>query len=206
LANPNPELAYVIGVILSDGNLNIHGYSAELILAVTDYEFATEFSRCLSIVLQREQPYTVRWHARKNRWVVQGSSVLLYNFLNRDWSNLKKWIEHCDKCAASFLKAFYDGEGCISGRRLTIHNTRRDLLVYVQRLLAGFNIEPLPLRIASRAGTWLNDPRTRRSYCRKRNCLSFAVRARSLPKFTQCIGFTIFRKQARLLEANNSQW
>ena len=81
------------------------------------------------------------------------------------------------------------GERCISGRRLTIYNTRRDLLVYVQSLLGGFDIESLPLRINSRAGTWLRDPRTRRSYRRKRNCLTPAVRARSLPKFTQCIGF-----------------
>src|SRR5438093_1555805 len=49
-----------IGVILGDGNLNIHGYNAELILAVTDYESAKEFSRCLAIVLQREHQCTVR--------------------------------------------------------------------------------------------------------------------------------------------------
>src|ERR1700758_3582388 len=29
--DPTPELSYVIGVILGDGNLNIHGYSSEMI-------------------------------------------------------------------------------------------------------------------------------------------------------------------------------
>ena len=51
--NPTPELAYVIGVILGDGNLNIHGYNAELILAVTDHDFAEEFSGCLAKILRR---------------------------------------------------------------------------------------------------------------------------------------------------------
>ena len=132
--NPSPELAYVIGVILGDGNLNIHGYNAEMILAVTDHDFAEEFSRCLAIVLQRDHSYTVRWHAIKNRWVVQGSSVLLYNVLHRDWRSFKKWIEHCDKCTASYLKAFYDGEGCVSGRRLTVANTDRELLLYAKSI------------------------------------------------------------------------
>ena len=65
--NPTPELAYVIGAILGDGNLNIHGYNAELILAVTDYDFAKEFSASLATILDQPKPYKVRWHPRKNR-------------------------------------------------------------------------------------------------------------------------------------------
>jgi intein-encoded DNA endonuclease-like protein len=45
--DPSPELAYVIGVIAGDGNLNVHGYNYEMLLSVTDYDFAEEFSRCL---------------------------------------------------------------------------------------------------------------------------------------------------------------
>jgi len=41
-------LAYVIGVILSDRNLLIHGYDAEMILAVTDHDFVEEFSASLA--------------------------------------------------------------------------------------------------------------------------------------------------------------
>ena len=69
-SGPSPELAYVIGVVLGDGNLNIHGYNAELILAVTDYDFAEEFSASLATILGRPKPYKVRWHPRKNRWIV----------------------------------------------------------------------------------------------------------------------------------------
>jgi intein-encoded DNA endonuclease-like protein len=88
--DPTPELAYVIGVILGDGNLNIHGYSSEMILAVTDHDFAEEFSKCLSRVLHRETPYKIRWSRPKNRWVVQGSSILLHKFLDRHWNSFKQ--------------------------------------------------------------------------------------------------------------------
>src|SRR5881296_3363232 len=108
--NPTPELAYVIGVILGDGNLNIHGYNAELILAVTDHDFAEEFSRCLAKVLNRERPYKIRWSERKNRWVVQGSSTLLHKFLNCEWRSFKKCIEHCDRCRGGIV--FNSASGC----------------------------------------------------------------------------------------------
>jgi intein-encoded DNA endonuclease-like protein len=83
---PCPELGYVIGVVLSDGNLNIHGYNAEILLSVTDYDFAEEFSRCLAKILSRRKPYRARRSEQRNRWIVQGSSVLLYRFLNRPWA------------------------------------------------------------------------------------------------------------------------
>jgi intein-encoded DNA endonuclease-like protein len=198
--NPTPELAYVIGVILGDGNLNIHGYNAELILAVTDHDFAEEFSRCLAIVLQRDHPYAVRWHARKNRWVVQGSSILLYKFLNCDWRSLKKWVEHCDRCRGAFLRAFYDSEGSISGR-LVVSNTRRELLRYLQTILKQANIETTSLRLGTSAGTNLKDPRTGRIYVRRKDCFRFSVRMQSIPRFAEYVGFTIERKSKRLREA-----
>jgi intein-encoded DNA endonuclease-like protein len=138
---PSPELAYVIGVVLGDGNLNIHGYNAELILAVTDYDFAEEFSASLATILDQPKPYKVRWHPRKNRWIVQGSSILLYNFLSRDWRNLKKWIEHCSRCRAAFLRAFYDAEGSVSGRNLSLYNSKKALLLYIEDLLKQHGIE-----------------------------------------------------------------
>jgi len=141
--NPTPELAYVIGVILGDGNLNIHGYNAELILAVADHDFAEEFSRCLAKILRRRRPYKIRRSERKDRWVVQGSSILLYKFLNCDWKSLKKWVEHCDRCRGAFLRAFYDSEGCISDS-LVIYNTGKELIRLVKKLLENLDIETGP--------------------------------------------------------------
>ncbi|HVH15073.1 MAG TPA: LAGLIDADG family homing endonuclease [Candidatus Angelobacter sp.] len=200
-SNPSPELAYVIGVVLGDGNLNIHGYNAEILLSVTDYDFAKEFSRCLAKTLSKERSYRVRRSDKRNRWIVQGASVLLYRFLDRPWQDLKPWIQHCEKCTAVFLRAFYDGEGCISGRSLTISNTRRELLNYIRYLLERLGIEASPLYVRTRAGTIIVDPRTHRAYFRKRDCFSFGIRRRSIPRFRQFIGFTIQRKQTRLRKA-----
>jgi intein-encoded DNA endonuclease-like protein len=113
---PSPELSYVIGVALSDGNINVHEYHREILLSVTDRDFAAEFSRCLGRVLGREHPYKVRGSEKRDRWIVQGSSVLLHTFLNRNWNSLRKWIEHCEKCESAFLRAFYDGEGSITSK------------------------------------------------------------------------------------------
>jgi hypothetical protein len=80
---------------------------------------------------------------------------------------LGKWIEHCDNCKSVFLRAFYDGEGSISGHDLSVYNTERDLLVYIRCLLDSFDIETLPLGLMTRAGTSLTDPKTGKTYFRK---------------------------------------
>lgn len=195
-----PELAYVIGVILGDGNLNIHGYNAEMILAVIDHDFAEEFSRCLARVLHRERPYKIRWTEKKGRWVVQGSSFLLYKFLHCDWRRLKPWIEHCDRCKGAFLRAFYDCEGSMSDS-LVVYNTREELLCYIKKLLEHATIETNALHSLIMTGSKLRDPRNGRTYIRKKDCFYFTVRKRSLPKFAEYVRFTIERKSERLRDA-----
>ena len=197
----SPELAYVIGVIAGDGNLNVHGYNYEMLLSVTDRDFAEEFSRCLAKILSRRNPYRVRRSEKRNRWIVQGSSVLLYQFLNRPWQNLKSFLEHCEECTAAFLKAFYDGEGCISGRLLRLDNTQADILLYIQGLLRKLGIETTDLNRRKLAGTELIDPLNGRIYVRNKDCFDFRIRARSLSQFEQKVGFTITRKQQRLANA-----
>jgi len=172
-SGPSPELAYVIGVVLGDGNLNIHGYNAEIILAVTDYDFAEEFSTSLATILGQPKSYKVRWHPRKNRWIVQGSSILLYNFLSCDWRDLKKWIEHCSRCRAAFLRAFYDAEGSVSGRKLSLHNTKKALLLYIQDLLKQHRIETSRLYLRRSAGTALLDPGSGKVYFRRKRWILF---------------------------------
>jgi hypothetical protein len=45
------------------------------------------------------------------------------------------------------------------------------------------------------------DSKNGRTYIRGKNCYALYVRARGLPRFTEGIGFTIERKQERLVEA-----
>ena len=200
---PCPELAYVMGVVLSDGNLNIHGYNAEILLSVTDYDYAEEFSRCLAKILSRRKPYKVRRSEKRNRWIVQGSSVLLYQFLNRPWQRLKSFLEHCEDCTAAFLRAFYDGEGCISQGSLVISNTDKELLNYVRDLLRTLKIETGEPYVATEAGTILKDPRTGKIYKRRHDCYNLVIRMKSRAQFASHVGFSIQRKQ-RLLRTATS--
>jgi intein-encoded DNA endonuclease-like protein len=86
----SPELAYVIGAITGDGNLNVHGYNYEMLLSVTDYDFAEEFSRCLAKILGKSNFYKARWSEKRKRWIVQGSSILLHRFLSKPWQHFEK--------------------------------------------------------------------------------------------------------------------
>jgi len=194
------ELAYVIGVVLSDGNINSRKYDREILLSVTDREYAEEFARCLGRIVGGSSD-KIRRSDKRNRWIVQKRSVLLYQFLKRPWPIFKPWIEHNAKCTSAFLRAFYDGEGSISGRSLTLYNTQLDLLLYIRDLLSKLKIETTEPRVGTRAGTELKDPENGRTYTRNSDCFSLRIRVKSLPQFARDIGFTINRKQQKLVEA-----
>src|SRR5437660_10873441 len=156
----SPELAYVIGVIAGDGNLSIHGYNYEMLLSVTDRDFAEEFSRCLAKILGKPNLYKVRWSEKRKRWIVQGSSIFLHHFLTGGWQRLKRYVEHCYRCRASFLRALFDGEGTIARNRISIYNTDLSLLFYIKQLLSKFGIETRNPHVHTLAGSILKDPRT----------------------------------------------
>jgi intein-encoded DNA endonuclease-like protein len=191
----SPELAYVIGAILSDGNLHNHGYAHEMMLSVKDSDFARAFGKCLAKILSKRKPYGIHWSDKRGRWTVQGSSLILYDFLNRDWHELKNSIEHCEKCKAAFLRAFFDGEGSITRRKLSVYNTDLQLLLYVKSLLGSLGIETLAPRVSSPANTILKDPSTGKAYRTRKDCYQMHLRRKALPIFQKHVGFTISRKQ-----------
>src|SRR5947208_303597 len=194
----SPELAYVIGVIAGDGNLSIHGYNYEMLLSVTDRDFAEEFSRCLAKILGKPNLYKVRWSEKRKRWIVQGSSIFLHRFLRGGWQRLKRYVEHCYRCRASFLRALFDGEGTIGKNGISIYNTDLRLLQYIRPLLSKFGIETRNPYVHSLAGSILKDPRTGILYERRRDCYTLAIRIAGSLQFAKHVGFSIKRK-SRLL-------
>ena len=194
----SPELAYVIGAIAGDGNLNVHGYNYEMLLSVTDRDFAEEFSRCLAKILRKPNLYKVRWSEKRKRWIVQGSSIFLHHFLTGGWQRLKTYIEHCYWCRASFLRALFDGEGTIDRNRISIYNTDLRLLQYIRQLLSKFEIETRNPYVHNLAGSILKDPRTGIFYERRKDCYTLSIGAVGGRQFARHIGFSIQRKN-RLL-------
>ena len=196
-AEPTPELAYVIGVKLGDGSLNRKGYNRRIRLQSVDLDFVLEFDRCLSMVLgtRRHTP----WFDTKRREIhVEASSVLLHDFLDKDWENLKPWIEHCSACVSMFLRGFFDSEGSVDkGGNVTCTNSDFGLLQFVRGLLWNyFRIETTGPRLQTRAGTMISN--RGRAYVRKSDVYLIYIRVKSLLSFNRAVGFTIQRKQTRV--------
>ncbi len=197
VAEPSPELAYVIGVKLGDGSINRKGYNRRIRLQSIDLDFVLEFDRCLSKVLgtRRHKP----WFDRKRKEIhVEARSVLLFNFLQQSLEDFNTWIEHCPKCVSMFLRGFLDSEGSVSKEgSVTAYNSDTSLLGYVQQLLLSyFNIETTGPRLQTRAVTKI---RSRgHVYLRRNNIYLIYVRAKSLDTFRKAVGFAIERKRVRL--------
>ena len=187
LLKPSEDLGYVIGVRLGDG-YTYERYIREtsrgyvIGLEAKDKEFVEEFARRLGNVLGRK-PIRPRKEAEK--YVAEAKSKTLYELLKKpvDLKRIKKHVEHCKKCTTAFLRGLFDSEGHVSKNGyISLYNTNYEVLVYAQRLLKRLGIES--------TGPW--------PHKQKEGYYYIYIRAESLPKFYQLIGFTIRRKQKRL--------
>jgi len=178
LLKPSEELAYVIGVKVGDGytyrrRRTIKGYNHVWIgLKAKDKEFVEEFARCLAKVLNRRE-IRPGYRRSSGRYVVEVKSKTLYELLRKpvDLDRLKKYIEHCEKCVAAFIRGFADSEGCANKRGyIFILNTDLRLLTYIMELLRRLGIESTGPRIHVRRGTIFYDPRTGKKYSHNKDC------------------------------------
>jgi intein-encoded DNA endonuclease-like protein len=202
LLRPSEELAYVIGVKVGDGYVArrrraVKSYNRVRIgLKVKDREFAAEFGRCLAKVLGR-QPIKPKYSSGK--YVAEVRSQTLYELLKKpvDLDGLKKYIEHCERCMAAFLRGFIDSEGSVDkSGHIRITNTDYELLEYVKDLLKRLGIEstgPKPKHQQGTVARFRNG-----NYKRRKDGYYIYIRAGSNINFYKNIGFTIERKQKRL--------
>ncbi len=138
LLKPSEELAYVIGVKVGDGyTYRVRsvrkGYNDVMIgLEARDREFVEEFGRCLAIVLGRKPIKSIYTNNVAKYYVGVGSKTL-YELLKKPvgLDRLKKYIEHCERCVAAFIRGFADSEGSVDKNgNITIYNTDQRLLIY----------------------------------------------------------------------------
>jgi intein-encoded DNA endonuclease-like protein len=195
---PSEDLGYVIGVRLGDGYTYEKSRSYVIGLKAKDKEFVEEFGRRLGNILGRRP---IRPWKDTKTYTVKAASKTLYELLRKpvDLKRIRKYVEHCKKCTAAFLRGLFDSEGCVSKNGyIYLHNTNYELLVYAQRLLRRFGIES--------TGPWPSTKKGTTKYIRGKryktneDCYYIYIRAESLPKFYRFIGFTIRRKQKRLEE------
>jgi intein-encoded DNA endonuclease-like protein len=200
LLKPSEDLGYVIGVCLGDGYTRATSSGYVIGLQAKDKEFVKEFGRRLGNVLGRN-PIKPKFRKNERAYVAEAKSKTLYELLKKpvDLKRIKKHVEHCPKCTAAFLRGLFDSEGHVSKKGYCyLYNTNYEVLVDVQRLLRRFGIESTGPWLAKKKGTTIY--RHGKRYKAKENCHYIYIRAESLPKFYQLIGFTIRKKQKRLEE------
>jgi intein-encoded DNA endonuclease-like protein len=202
LLKTSEDLGYVIGVILGDGYSGERSHGHIIGLRAKDKEFVEEFGRCLGNVLGRE-PIRPKFREDVGKYYVEAVSRTLYELLRRpiDLKRIKKYVEHCKKCTAAFLRGLFDSEGHVSKRGcIILYNSNYEALAYAQRLLRRFGIESTGPWLHKRKGTTIHDHKTGKHYKANKDCYYLYIRAESLLKFYRNIGFTIRRKQKRLEE------
>jgi intein-encoded DNA endonuclease-like protein len=207
LLEPSEALAYLIGAIIGDGYPKIKrrfrkGYRHTIIrFEAVDREFVEEVARCIAVVLNRPPP-TLKIRKGTRKYFIEVESKTLWELLKKpvDLERLRKYIEHCEKCMAAFLRGFADAEGSVDKNgRIIIYNTDLRLLTYVQELLRRFGIESTGPRVSRPAGSLIKiDPITGKIYTTKKDCYYIRIRSYCNVNFYNHIGFTILRKQERL--------
>jgi intein-encoded DNA endonuclease-like protein len=198
---PSEDLANVIGVVLGDGYTYEEKSGRCVIrLRAKDKEFVEDFGRRLANVLGREP---IRPRKDAGLYIAEAKSKTLHELLKKpvDLKRIKKYVEHCPKCAAAFLRGLFDSEGCVSKEGyIKLINSNYEVLVYAQRLLRKFGIESTGPWPHKQKGTTMHDPRTRKQYKTNEDCYYLYIGVESLLNFYLYIGFTIRRKQKRLEE------
>jgi len=187
-----PELAYVIGAWLGDGSLNVRATKGTycIRLSCKDYDFAREWGRCLAKTLGKSKPYVPKYYNCLRMWLVRGCSVLLYSLLEKAREE-SPWIlmPYLEKHPAEACRGFFDAEGHVStgDYRIAACNTDPSTIDLFRELLKKLGIDCKTYRYCP--------PDGRRTLyvlvvSRKDNVLGFAEK----------VGFTIARKQAKLMQ------
>jgi intein-encoded DNA endonuclease-like protein len=200
LLKPSEGLGYVIGVRLGDGYTREKNHDYIIGLKAKDKEFVEEFGRRLGNVLGR-RPIRPRFRKDTGVYFAEASSKTLYELLRKpvDLKRIRKYVEHCKKCTATFLRGLFDSEGYVSKEGyIYLHNTNYEVLVYAQRLLRRFGIESTGPWPHVQKGTTIHDHRAGKQYKTNEDCYYIYIPTESLPKFYRYVGFTIRRKQKRL--------
>jgi len=112
----SPELAYVVGLITTDGNLSLDGHHLEL--TSKDTQLLKTFKRCLGI--KNKIGFKTSGFSDKKYSRIQFGDVILYNWLlnvglTPNKTNSIGELKIPDKYFSDFLRGHFDGDGSCYG-------------------------------------------------------------------------------------------
>jgi len=159
--------------------------------------------RRLAEALGRSKPYTPRWDDDLQRWVVKGSSVLLYDLLKRAREG-DPWIlmPYLVKYPEEACRGFFDAEGSVNINRYQIaaYNTNPRIIGLFEGLLGKLGIDYRTYRY--HRDEFMICLKTGKLYRRNSGsimCLAIYGED-NIMRFAEKIGFTIARKRAALMK------
>lgn len=207
VAHPSRELSYLIGVLLGDGCTTLgSNYKYIFKLKVKDLDFAEEFSKNISKLLNRDKLYPV--HKEKDttrgnriRFAVEVSNRLLYEFLE---SPVEKLLVYASFYPSEFLKGLFDSDGftSISAKNdfnvgLGLASAEEPILVFVKKLLQDkFQISS---RISKSMSKGENVIIWGKNYTANKDVFVLTVnKIDDVKAFVSKIGFSLERKQGKL--------
>lgn len=202
--NDCPELGYVIAAWLGDGSLAIDNKEFKHIVKLNskDIEFVQEWGKSLAKVTGIPNPYKPKWDKYNKRWEISVSNIILWMILTIAKEN--PWLVYSilEKYPESACRGWFDAEGGvnISGKKIMGTNTDIQQIILFQRLLQKLSINS-KYRSRSDEGTEFVSPYSGKLCRRKRTNYDLVIQSKiDHLKFAQMVGFTIPRKQTRLME------
>lgn len=189
--NSSEDLAYIFGVLDGDGWLRLDRGHYFIHLHVKDRDFAEEFAGRLSRILGR--PVAV-WHGGDDfydaRHYVPKCLISLfqaYPTMTENWTVPDFIMQGNRKLVANYLRGFADSEGSLNevSRAILLCNTNREGLKHVMRLLRD--------KIGLKYGKVSLVSKGLAIYGR-----------RNLQIFSEVVGFSIRKKQEKLLHVLRS--
>lgn len=137
-----PELAYVIGLLVTDGHLSKD--RRHIVFRSTDYQLMEEFRKCLALsnlIAETKSDRHSQWH-RKPAYRIQFGSVQFYHWLQKiGFTDAKTYTIDAIKIPRGhfrdFLRGHLDGDGSIVTYR-DYYNTFKNPKYIYDRLFVRF--------------------------------------------------------------------
>lgn len=135
--NPNldesPDLAYILGVLLSDGWAGEY----RIILRQAREKFADSFRKALEKTGMNPCSYVdEKKGSRLNQIVVEANSVEFCDwFRSKSFNQIKSIAKKSEKHAKEFIRGVYESEGTITRNKLSIYNSNAKIVKIVEEVL-----------------------------------------------------------------------
>lgn len=207
VTEPSRELSYLIGVLLGDGCTTLgSNYKYIFKLKVKDLDFAEEFSRNISKLLNRDKSYPIRrekdaTRGNRTRFAVDVSNRFLYEFLE---SPVEKLLIYASFYPEYFLRGLFDSDGftAISAKSsfnvsMGLASAEEPILIFVKNLLEDkFQISSTISKSMSKGESvtiW------GKNYTANKDVFSLTLnKTGDVRTFVSRIGFSLERKQGKL--------